>query len=228
MPTRGQITGKDREPLFSSNRALSRRDRWVKITRRLLIFPLGCQEFQITWHWWFVINECALSLHFCRKICHTSWGFPELVLLYFWNLFGRVPKKIFKIYKNEHFSSPPRCCFLSWLSVRPLVWASLAIPYSQINRSQDAYSTVISWAFLLSPSSLGQCNMLSMVSEQSNILGRRLHQRLHEVKKFSTQCCQPKIRQTVAHLPLKPRRQIKAHRDTCNWSFAKPRRTCFS
>ena len=34
--------------------------------------------------------------------------------------------------------------------------------------------------------------------------------------------------QTAAQLPLKPRRQIKDHRDTCSLSFAKPRRTHFS
>ena len=33
--------------------------------------------------------------------------------------------------------------------------------------------------------------------------------------------------QTTAEVPLKPRCQIKAHRDTCSWSFAKPRGTCF-
>ena len=42
------------------------------------------------------------------------------------------------------------------------------------------------------------------------------------------QCCQQKFRQTAVHLPLKPRCQIKAHRDTCSWYFAKPRRTRFS
>ena len=44
----------------------------------------------------------------------------------------------------------------------------------------------------------------------------------------SEQCCQQKFHQTAAHLPLKPRRQIKAHRDTCSWYFTKPRRTRFS
>ena len=44
----------------------------------------------------------------------------------------------------------------------------------------------------------------------------------------SHQCCQQNVRQTAAQLPLKPRRQIKAHRDTCSWSFAKPRCTSLS